>query len=70
MLPVILMTETGWDASGSPHIPLVFALLVSQVLLLIGIDICSGLLLFEKLIFPGSFTDVKWLSFSGPSAEL
>jgi hypothetical protein len=54
---VFLLTEAGWDAGVSPQIPLVFTLLVSQVLLLIEIDIFSGPLLIEKLIFSGPSTD-------------
>jgi hypothetical protein len=50
LLLVFLLTEAGWDAGGSPQIPLVFTLLVSQVLLLIGIDICSGPLLIEMTV--------------------
>jgi hypothetical protein len=55
--PCVLLTEAGWDAGVSPQIPLVFTLLVSQVLLLIEIDIFSGPLLIEKLILSDPSTD-------------
>jgi hypothetical protein len=52
-----LFIEAGWDAGVSPQIPLAFTLLVSQVLLLIEIDIFSGPLLIEKMILSDPSTD-------------
>jgi hypothetical protein len=49
---VFLLTEAGWDAGGSPQIPLafIFSSISGPLFFLIGIDIFSGPLLIEKLI--------------------